>query len=67
MPPVFKIQGIIYHRIDGLLSPKESEAKFMSIYLLDSEKETSSTLLQNVNFKAASDAAVEAVKKMLKS
>ena len=32
---------------------------------LDSEKETSSTLLQNVNFKASSDAAVEAVKKML--
>ena len=32
---------------------------------LDSEKETSSTLLQNVNFKAASDAAVAAAKKML--
>ena len=32
---------------------------------LDSEKETSSTLLQNVNFTAASDAAVTSAKKML--
>ena len=32
---------------------------------LDSEKETSSTLLQNVNFTAASDAAVADAKKML--
>ena len=32
---------------------------------LDSEKETSSTLLQNVNFTAASDVAVASAKKML--